>query len=156
MVALIRPSAWKLGLIITFKFKEEVPMQASLLSLGAKPPLTSHEIRVKSLYTPTSFNDPTDSTSMAAIPAPKWAQKTITLPPQRRGCHHITPKVSSSQPFSFLSLFLLWIEKPLLQSIWNSTSLDFRILILIHSIQFPNFIATEFPKFCLGSASTCY
>ena len=89
-------------------------MQASLLSLGAKPPLTSHQIRVKSLYTPTSFNDPTDSTSMAAIPAPKWAQKTITLPPQRRGCHHITPKVSSSQPFSFLSLFLLWIEKPLL------------------------------------------
>lgn len=68
-------------------------MQASLLSLGAKPPLTSHPIRVKSLYTPTSFNDPTDSTSMAAIPAPKWAQKTITLPPQRRGCHHITPKI---------------------------------------------------------------
>jgi secondary thiamine-phosphate synthase enzyme len=36
----------------------------------------------------------TDSNSnMAASSGPKWAQKTITLPPQRRGCHLITPKV---------------------------------------------------------------
>ncbi|KAK6939148.1 Uncharacterized protein family UPF0047, YjbQ [Dillenia turbinata] len=34
---------------------------------------------------------------MAAVdggaPAPKWAQKTITLPPHNRGCHLITPKI---------------------------------------------------------------
>ncbi|XP_021813299.1 UPF0047 protein C4A8.02c [Prunus avium] len=37
----------------------------------------------------TTVNDPN---SMAAA-GPKWAQKTITLPPQRRGCHLITPKI---------------------------------------------------------------
>ncbi|CAK7345938.1 unnamed protein product [Dovyalis caffra] len=48
------------------------------------PPL----LRLNSLYTANpSFTD-----SMSAA-APKWAQKTITLPPQRRGCHLITPKI---------------------------------------------------------------
>ncbi|GJT31928.1 UPF0047 protein-like protein, partial [Tanacetum coccineum] len=28
--------------------------------------------------------------------APKWAQKTITLPPHNRGCHLITPKHTSA------------------------------------------------------------
>ncbi|XP_008237871.1 PREDICTED: UPF0047 protein C4A8.02c isoform X3 [Prunus mume] len=37
----------------------------------------------------TTVNDPN---SMAAA-GPKWAQKTITLPPQRRGCHLITPQI---------------------------------------------------------------
>ena len=93
VVALIRRNAWK-------EEEARAPMQAlhSLLSLGAiaKPSLTTPraQIRVRSLYSPaTTFNDPIDSTSMAA---PKWAQKTITIPPHRRGCHLITPEVSSS------------------------------------------------------------
>jgi hypothetical protein len=66
------------------------PMQTSSVFLAAKP--ASAPVRVRSLYasrTPSTANDPN---SMAAA-APKWAQKTITLPPQRRGCHLITPKV---------------------------------------------------------------
>jgi hypothetical protein len=31
--------------------------------------------------------------SMAESTAPKWAQKTIALPPYKRGCHLVTPKV---------------------------------------------------------------
>lgn len=30
---------------------------------------------------------------MAESTAPKWAQKTIALPPYKRGCHLVTPKV---------------------------------------------------------------
>lgn len=33
--------------------------------------------------------------SMAESTAPKWAQKTIALPPYKRGCHLVTPKVLS-------------------------------------------------------------
>ncbi|TYI82000.1 hypothetical protein E1A91_D05G192200v1 [Gossypium mustelinum] len=39
----------------------------------------------------------TDSNSMAAtVPAPKWAQKTVTLPPLRRGCHLVTSQGRSA------------------------------------------------------------
>ncbi|CAL5384268.1 unnamed protein product [Camellia sinensis] len=52
---------------------------------------------MKSLYytQKITHDDPSSAGSMAAPPppAPKWSQKTITLPPQRRGCHLITPKV---------------------------------------------------------------
>ncbi|XP_048432776.1 UPF0047 protein C4A8.02c-like isoform X2 [Pyrus x bretschneideri] len=34
-----------------------------------------------------------DSLPMAAAGGPKWAQKTITLPPFKRGCHLVTPKI---------------------------------------------------------------
>jgi hypothetical protein len=30
----------------------------------------------------------------ATTAVPKWTQKTVTLPPQKRGCHLITPLVS--------------------------------------------------------------
>ncbi|KAF8055705.1 hypothetical protein N665_1287s0004 [Sinapis alba] len=44
---------------------------------------------VRSVLTPA-----TDRSSMAtSTSGPKWAQTTITLPPQRRGCHLITPKI---------------------------------------------------------------
>lgn len=50
---------------------------------------------VRSVLTPA-----TERGSMATSSnGPKWAQKTITLPPQRRGCHLITPKVSSFECF---------------------------------------------------------
>ncbi|XP_077209778.1 uncharacterized protein LOC143845354 [Tasmannia lanceolata] len=61
-------------------------MQAFFLS--AKP--LSTPIRVKSQYSPAISNPPLKtSESMAA----KWAQKTIVLPPQKRGCHLMTSKV---------------------------------------------------------------
>ncbi|CAL1383569.1 unnamed protein product [Linum trigynum] len=53
-------------------------------------------VRVNSVYSaPGSLSlDSGGHSSMAAPPAaPKWAQKTITLPPQRRGCHLITSKI---------------------------------------------------------------
>ncbi|KAF2312005.1 hypothetical protein P3X46_021691 [Hevea brasiliensis] len=69
---------------------------SSVFLSAAKPVWVSASappvVRVNSLYTakPSSLNS--DSNSMATA-APKWAQKTITLPPQRRGCHLITPKI---------------------------------------------------------------
>lgn len=64
-------------------------MQASVI-LGAKPLVSAH--RVRSFHSPASI-DTSSSTSMAATSTPKWAQKTITLSPQTRGCHLITSKV---------------------------------------------------------------
>ncbi|KAB1203488.1 UPF0047 protein YjbQ [Morella rubra] len=68
-------------------------MQTSSVFFAAKPALPPGCVR--SLYTtqaPSTANDPN---SMAAAGAgPKWAQKTIILPPQRRGCHLITPKIT--------------------------------------------------------------
>ncbi|XP_011034754.1 PREDICTED: UPF0047 protein C4A8.02c-like [Populus euphratica] len=59
-----------------------------LFSSSPRPPPPPQVLRVSSLYTAKpSFSD-----SMATS-APKWAQKTITLPPHRRGCHLITPKI---------------------------------------------------------------
>ncbi|KAE9456815.1 hypothetical protein C3L33_11311, partial [Rhododendron williamsianum] len=96
-------------------------MQTSSVILGAKPlPLWSPIVILKSLYTPKtttttfSFNDSfSGGVSMAAAPpatatAPKWAQKTITLPPHKRGCHLITPKVFRFFPcFFYVSSFFL-------------------------------------------------
>ncbi|BAT80163.1 hypothetical protein LR48_Vigan04g001200 [Vigna angularis] len=60
-------------------------MQVSSICLAAKVP-----VRVKSLQTnPATINDPT------SIAAPKWSQKTITLPPLKRGCHLVTSKPSA-------------------------------------------------------------
>ena len=61
-------------------------MQASSVCVASK-----FTFRVKSLQ--KSVKDPS-SISMAEVAAPKWAQKTISLPPQKRGCHLITSKVS--------------------------------------------------------------
>lgn len=36
---------------------------------------------------------PTLKTQESMATAPKWAQKTIALPPYKRGCHLVTPKV---------------------------------------------------------------
>ncbi|XP_041017674.1 UPF0047 protein YjbQ-like [Juglans microcarpa x Juglans regia] len=71
-------------------------MQTSFMFSPAKP--TFAPLRVRSLYTsptPSTANDPSSMAEAAAAAgaAPKWAQKTITLPPQKRGCHLITPKI---------------------------------------------------------------
>lgn len=74
-----------------FPFQLELMMQVSSICLAAKVP-----VRVKSLQTnPATINDPT------SIAAPKWSQKTITLPPLKRGCHLVTSKVCQ-----FFNLFL--------------------------------------------------
>nr|GMD27535.1 UPF0047 protein YjbQ [Ipomoea batatas] len=44
----------------------------------------------------TTIDDPSSSSSSSSISmatAPRWAQKTITLPPQTRGCHLVTSKI---------------------------------------------------------------
>jgi hypothetical protein len=49
----------------------------------------------------------------AASTAPKWAQKTISLPPYKRGCHLVTPKVNShSHHFPPNFIFHLIFQKP--------------------------------------------
>lgn len=56
---------------------------------------------IKSVYTPTT--NPS-SESMATSGGPKWAQKTITLPPLKRGCHLVTAKVLTSICFTSTAL----------------------------------------------------
>ncbi|XP_031120749.1 uncharacterized protein LOC116024005 [Ipomoea triloba] len=42
----------------------------------------------------TTIDDPSSySSSISMATAPRWAQKTITLPPQTRGCHLVTSKI---------------------------------------------------------------
>ncbi|XP_002510758.2 UPF0047 protein YjbQ isoform X1 [Ricinus communis] len=50
--------------------------------------------RVNSLYTakPSSLTNDSNN-SMATTSTSKWAQKTVTLSPHRRGCHLITSKI---------------------------------------------------------------
>ncbi|CAN0927316.1 UPF0047 protein YjbQ [Linum grandiflorum] len=63
-------------------------------SLAFRPRRSS--LQVNSLY---SSLDSKLQTSPMASPAttPKWAQKTVTLPPLRRGCHLVTSKLRFSQ-----------------------------------------------------------
>ncbi|PHT32598.1 UPF0047 protein YjbQ [Capsicum baccatum] len=61
------------------------------LSFGGIAKPFSGRISVKCEYTiplRTTINNPSDS-----MASPKWAQKTVTLPPQRRGCHLVTSKI---------------------------------------------------------------
>ncbi|XP_039047963.1 UPF0047 protein YjbQ-like [Hibiscus syriacus] len=51
---------------------------------------SSKPASVKAQYNTSSV----DSNTMAAtVPGTKWAQKTITLPPHRRGCHLVTSQI---------------------------------------------------------------
>lgn len=81
-----RDSSWN----NTCKQMLSLSSSSSLVSFGgiAKKPFSA-SISLKCQYTPlrTTINSPD---SMAS---PKWAQKTVTLPPQRRGCHLVTSKV---------------------------------------------------------------
>ncbi|XP_057975634.1 uncharacterized protein LOC131162991 [Malania oleifera] len=64
------------------------PMQTSVI-FAAKP--LSAPICIKSLQNPATFYNPSSSSTPMA--APKWAQKTVSLPPHTRGCHLVTPKI---------------------------------------------------------------
>lgn len=63
---------------------------SSLVSFGGIAKPFSAPVRLKCQYSPlrTTINNPSDS-----MASPKWAQKTVTLPPQRRGCHLVTSKI---------------------------------------------------------------
>ena len=118
---------------------------------GVVPP----SLRVRSVLTPA-----TERGSMATSSnGPKWAQKTITLPPQRRGCHLITPKVSSFECF-FQLLFTWWgfvdwfIKYWFLNRFWRKLDKTCRVstvvllmssvsLLRLHSVIF-------FSSFCLN------
>ncbi|KAK2661020.1 hypothetical protein Ddye_007553 [Dipteronia dyeriana] len=64
-------------------------MQSSALFSAVK--INPPPPRVKALYTANPGT--VDDRNHMAASNPKWAQKTITLPPHRRGCHLITPKI---------------------------------------------------------------
>ncbi|CAA7040039.1 unnamed protein product [Microthlaspi erraticum] len=72
-------SAIVIGLRGTLKAMQS---SSTIFFSGAVP------VRVRSVLTPA-----TDRASMATSSGPKWAQKTVTLPPLPRGCHLITPKI---------------------------------------------------------------
>ncbi|KAF3446962.1 hypothetical protein FNV43_RR12142 [Rhamnella rubrinervis] len=64
-------------------------VQSSALC-AAKPLSTPLRVGAKSPFSTSTASDP----SSMATAGPKWAQKTITLPPLSRGCHLITPKIT--------------------------------------------------------------
>lgn len=66
-------------------------MQGYSVLFASRP--VSVPAAVKSLFTPATVNDPNSSKKPDSAMAAKWAQKTVTLPPQRRGCHLVTPKI---------------------------------------------------------------
>ncbi|KAA0064691.1 UPF0047 protein YjbQ [Cucumis melo var. makuwa] len=78
----------------TYKFTVVWPfgMQGAII-LAAQP------LRVKLLRSNNSSTGNPSATagssnpSLMAAAGPKWAQKTVTLSPHRRGCHLITPKI---------------------------------------------------------------
>lgn len=82
-------------------------MQGAVL-LAAQP------LRVKLLWSNNSSTGNPSATAGAGNPSlmaaagPKWAQKTVTLPPHRRGCHLITPKVINWLSSPTLSRILYW------------------------------------------------
>lgn len=80
------------------------PMQGYSMLFASRP--VSVPAAVKSLLTPATVNDPNSSKKPDSSMAAKWAQKTITLPPQRRGCHLVTPKVFINSPSLFFSAFM--------------------------------------------------
>ncbi|RZC62844.1 hypothetical protein C5167_024612 [Papaver somniferum] len=65
-------------------------MQTSSVFFAAKPAFLATPIRVKSQYKQNTLSD----TKIMATP--KWAQKTVVLPAQKRGCHLVTPKGPSA------------------------------------------------------------
>ncbi|XP_027338433.1 uncharacterized protein LOC113852404 isoform X2 [Abrus precatorius] len=62
-------------------------MQVSSVSLQAKVGVC---VKSQQHTNPATIND---HSSSAKVYAPKWTQKTITLPPHKRGCHLITSKI---------------------------------------------------------------
>ncbi|KAJ0702052.1 hypothetical protein HanPI659440_Chr14g0525031 [Helianthus annuus] len=73
------------------------------LAVGVGGIKKSSWFAVKSVGSNTTLSDP-----CSVMAAPKWAQKTITLPPHNRGCHLITPKVPtpSKIAFTYIHVFL--------------------------------------------------
>ncbi|XP_008799157.2 UPF0047 protein YjbQ [Phoenix dactylifera] len=68
-------------------------MQAAATLFSAKPLAPPPAIpRVRSQYKPAISVPSTTSTSESM--AAKWAQKTVVIPPQRRGCHLVTSKIT--------------------------------------------------------------
>ncbi|XP_039121033.1 UPF0047 protein YjbQ [Dioscorea cayenensis subsp. rotundata] len=65
-------------------------MRAAVPSLfSSVNPLPASSARSKPLSVSARIADTESSRSMAA----KWAQKTVVFPPQKRGCHLVTPKI---------------------------------------------------------------
>ncbi|KAL9448789.1 hypothetical protein AB3S75_010848 [Citrus x aurantiifolia] len=62
-------------------------------AVKVKPP-SSPPVRVKALFTKNPGSGTLKNSNPNPMASnPRWAQKTVTLPPLRRGCHLITPKI---------------------------------------------------------------
>ncbi|OAY74362.1 UPF0047 protein YjbQ [Ananas comosus] len=71
----------------------QVAAGSSALFSAAKPPSSLRRARVRltsSQYNPASA--PTSKSKESSMAA-KWAQKTVVIPPQRRGCHLVTSNI---------------------------------------------------------------
>lgn len=87
-------------------------------SLTSQPIENRRRLRQRHQFCGARVEMATASPSPASVgTAPKWAQKTITIPAQRRGCHLITSKVSSFFLYSIHHEF----------SLNRSCSFEFRI-----------------------------
>lgn len=100
-------------------------MQVQSSVLCAAKPL-SPPARVRAITT-TTANDP----SSMATTSPKWAQKTITLPPLRRGCHLITPKVF--MPNHHILVFGFLIAGFVIHGFWPFLRICEYFIFQIHS-----------------------
>lgn len=85
------------------------PLQLRIAARPIKTRIVVSQSRTTTIDDPSSSS----SSSISMATAPRWAQKTITLPPQTRGCHLVTSKVSYIHSFlcsllSFLPSFLLY------------------------------------------------
>ncbi|KAL9445638.1 hypothetical protein AB3S75_013510 [Citrus x aurantiifolia] len=62
-------------------------------AVKVKPP-SSPPVRVKALFTKNPGSGTLKNSNPNPMASnPRWAQKTVTLPALRRGCHLITPKI---------------------------------------------------------------
>nr|GME07120.1 UPF0047 protein YjbQ [Ipomoea batatas] len=65
------------------------PLQLRIAARPIKTRIVVSQSRTTTIDDPSSSS----SSSISMATAPRWAQKTITLPPQTRGCHLVTSKI---------------------------------------------------------------
>nr|CAB3468506.1 unnamed protein product [Digitaria exilis] len=90
--------------------------------------------------------------SAAAPQAAKWAQRTVVLPPQRRGCHLITSKVPACPPHSRPPSPLFVRTQLELSCLFDAVMVLFLQLVVYHPSQIVNEIRDDLAEFNCGMA----
>jgi len=96
---------------------------ALLLSLGLKLRNIRSRMLASSSFSVRAQIPTVQKDSMAESTVPKWAQKTVSLPPLRRGCHLVTSKVPF--PLLFLPSFFPFPKTLTLHFLFSCFSLRF-------------------------------